>query len=70
MKRIKVIRHRIEQKTALRKNDRRRRRYLFRLANKPLVRPVETIDESQARAKEQLFGRPLTKKENPHGPKR
>lgn len=69
MKRIKAIRHRIEQKTALRKNARRRKRVLFRLQNKPLVQPTETIDESQARAKEQLFGK-SPKKENPHGPKR
>lgn len=70
MKRPKGIRHRIEQKTALRKKARQGMRYLFRLANKALVKPVETIDESQAKAKEQLFGKPSTKKENPHGPKR
>ena len=70
MKREKAIRHRIEQKTADRKNDRRRKRHLFRLKNKALVNPIETIDESQAKAKEELFGKPSTKKENPHGPKR
>lgn len=70
MKRIKAIRHRIEQKTALRKNARRRMRYLFRRTNKSFVQPVETIDEARAKAKEQLFGKPSTKKENPHGPKR
>ena len=70
MKRIKTIRHRIEQKTALRKHNRQRRRYFFRFKNKALVRPVETIDESQVRAKEQLFGKPSTKKENPYGPKK
>jgi len=36
MKRNKAIHHRIEQRTANRKHTRRRRRYFFRLANKPL----------------------------------
>ncbi len=69
MKNKKVIRHRINQKTADRKNARRRRRHLFRLRNKSLVQPVETIDETQEKAKEQLFGK-SPKKENTHEPKR
>lgn len=63
MKREKGIRHRIDQKTADRKKARQRRGHFFRLATKPLVQSIETIDESQARAKEQLFGKSLTKKE-------
>lgn len=69
MKRIKAIRHRIDQKTADRKNARRRKRFLFRLQTKPLVQPVETIDEAQAKAKEQLFGK-SPKKGNTYDPKR
>lgn len=47
MKREKQVRHRIEQKTALRKNDRRRRRHLFRLGAKAeRLQVVEAIKEA------------------------
>ena len=47
MKRAKAIRHRIEQRTADRKHTRQRRRYFFRLANKP-VTVVREIDPQAA----------------------
>lgn len=50
MKNKKAIRHRIDQKTALRKKARQRRRHLFRLAAKAnRVQVVETTKEAQTR---------------------
>ncbi|KKM92926.1 hypothetical protein LCGC14_1213630 [marine sediment metagenome] len=46
MKRIKAIRHRIEQRTADRKHARRRKSYLFRLVTKASV--VREIDPQAA----------------------
>jgi hypothetical protein len=53
MKRIKVIRHRIEQKTADRKKARQRKRFLFRLVAKvDRLQVVKAIKETQTKEEE------------------
>jgi len=47
MKRPKAIRHRIEQKTALRKKARQRMRYLFRLRAKRQLAIPKAAEETK-----------------------